>query len=673
MKWFGKSCLAVTLACASAWAQGVEIEDPSSWLVSSLEEWNKLLGQTNGWIGADGIFTIPLSGDDRLATAHSTTTLVVFSDTFVGQVDSGNRIVAWRMPHNTAAVLAGGTPDRAKLTYYWGTNADGSAKSLFEPSTPNAKGNEWYWLQDGIAISGRVFLTAARIAAVGEGYWGFAVTGVAMLVSAPGQPLNFAQYTQVDAPLLYDPIDGRGQIIIGAGILPNTAEAGAPFPDGYIYFYGTQNDFLNKKLVAARVLPHLIQDFSSWRYWDGAGWSTEIGDAVVLTDRVSSELSVTPLADGTYALVFQADTLGSNTAVRIGQSPVGPFGPLIPIWSAPERSDPALGTNILTYNAKAHPHLSEPGTLYITYNVGSTSGSETLANADVTRPRFIRAQISDMQKQQVNCGGGAVGAWGKDRNYSGKTIKYYVGRKIKNAGVVPQKVLRCIRGVFAPKILNYSFANVPPGPCIIRLYFADIYSTAKGMVRFHVDIEGVRVLSNFDVFAAAGGRDRALMREFSAEVDENGLQLKFTPKKGGAFINAIEIISSMQATDYSLSLRDFPIPEAWTSGNWDESHGGKNAVDGDISTAWIGNAGAKRWWLSLGYPRSMFASDVHILFDADSVKNTALLASRDGFEWFDLDEALPAGPCELQYLWIEFMPDEENAVRVPRVLEVDVK
>lgn len=91
------------------------------------------------------------------------------------------------------------------------------------------------------------------------------------------------------------------------------------------------------------------------------------------------------------------------------------------------------------------------------------------------------------------------------------------------------------------------------------------------------------------------------------------------------------------------------------------------------TSAWVGNAGASRWWLSLGYSRSLFVSDVHILFDADSVKNTALLASRDGLEWFDLDETLSLGPCELQYLWIEFIPDGKNAVRVPRVLEVDFK
>ena len=274
---------------------------------------------------------------------------------------------------------------------------------------------------------------------------------------------------------------------------------------------------------------------------------------------------------------------------------------------------------------------------------------------------------------RINAGGIKQRIWIKDFGFGSGTTKYAVNRTIKNVGAIPQKVMQSIRGVFAPAVMNYSFPGVQPGPCKVRLHFADIYATSKGMIQFDVHIEGVRVLKSFDVFAAAGGRDRAIVKEFDTVVNGNGLQLKFTPKKGGAFVNAIEITPSIGAMAYSLQSTMSPPPEAWTSGNWDESHGGKNAVDGDSSTAWIGNAGAKRWWLSLGYSHAMFVSDVQILFDADSVKNTALLASRDGFEWFDLDEALPAGPCELQYLWIEFMPDEENAVRVPRVLEIEVE
>jgi hypothetical protein len=44
--------------------------------------------------------------------------------------------------------------------------------------------------------------------------------------------------------------DGRGEIIFGAGLMPNTAEAGAPQPDGYVYVYGHQNAPSTRSLVA---------------------------------------------------------------------------------------------------------------------------------------------------------------------------------------------------------------------------------------------------------------------------------------------------------------------------------------------------------------------------------------------------------------------------------------
>lgn len=194
---------------------------------------------------------------------------------------------------------------------------------------------------------------------------------------------------QVDTPLHFIPADGRGEMIFGAGIMANTAEAGAPHPDGYIYIYGTQNDPFIKKLVAARVLPNEFEDFGKWRFWDGAAWSPDIETAAPLANRISSELSVSPLPDGRVVLVFQLDTLGRDVAIRIGDGPVGPFGDIVTLWRCPE---PDTGPDIFCYNAKAHPHLSRPGELLISYNVNTFDFFGHFASADIYRPRFINVR-----------------------------------------------------------------------------------------------------------------------------------------------------------------------------------------------------------------------------------------------------------------------------------------
>ena len=46
------------------------------------------------------------------------------------------------------------------------------------------------------------------------------------------------------------------------------------------------------------------------------------------------------------------------------------------------------------YNAKAHPHLSRPGELLISYNVNTFDfWGDFFRDADIYRPRFIRLKL----------------------------------------------------------------------------------------------------------------------------------------------------------------------------------------------------------------------------------------------------------------------------------------
>ena len=138
---------------------------------------------------------------------------------------------------------------------------------------------------------------------------------------------------------------------------------------------------------AARVPPARVADPGAWRFWDGAGWSADLQDLAPICGGVSSELSVTPLPDGRFLLVFQEHGMGEWVAVRLGASPVGPFGPPHRIWRCPEV---ARHEKVFTYNAKAHPHLSPPGEVLISYNVNSLDfWGEFLRDASIYRPRFV--------------------------------------------------------------------------------------------------------------------------------------------------------------------------------------------------------------------------------------------------------------------------------------------
>ncbi len=209
------------------------------------------------------------------------------------------------------------------------------------------------------------------------------------LIKIPaGSKPPFKDARQMDSPFfLTDKKGDSGSF--GAGIYVNTRQAGALHPDGYIYVYGVKG--LAKNLLIARVLPKDFENFNRWNYWNGRAWVGDMYAAVDVTDGVSNELSVSALPDGRYALVFQLGGMSTTVGMRIGASPRGPFGPVIKLWDC---KPDLIEKTFVVYNAKAHPSLSKPGELLISYNINSIEFIKDLSvHPNLYRPRFIRVKF----------------------------------------------------------------------------------------------------------------------------------------------------------------------------------------------------------------------------------------------------------------------------------------
>ena len=66
-----------------------------------------------------------------------------------------------------------------------------------------------------------------------------------------------------------------------------------------------------------------------------------------------------------------------------------------------------------------------------------------------------------------------------------------------------------------------------------------------GQRQFNVGINGTQVLTNFDIVAAAGGKDKAVVEAFTATADGNG-QITVNFSQGAAdypLVNGIEVLS----------------------------------------------------------------------------------------------------------------------------------
>jgi hypothetical protein len=91
--------------------------------------------------------------------------------------------------------------------------------------------------------------------------------------------------------------------------------------------------------------------------------------------------------------------------------------------------------------------------------------------------------------------------------------------------------------------------DCPNGTYTVRLYFAELYHNAPRLRSQQVAINGTVVLKDFDIYAAADGRSKGVMKEFAGHVvDQGSLEITFTSRQGQAQVNVIEVLQEGFAT-----------------------------------------------------------------------------------------------------------------------------
>ncbi len=351
-------------------------------------QWDNMLLQNKGWLGADGIYSVALNGVEKSGEAEGKGTFLWFSDTIIGAIKDDSLQADWEMVHNSVGYLQGNVPDPEKIKFHWRRDAQGKAASMFEPRTAKSKPGNYYWLGDGFfnhQKDSTIYIFAYLIKSLPGGVYPFEDIGVSLIALPKGSRPPFTNQRQLDTPLFIPNSNGKGKVVFGVAVLANTVGAKAPKPDGYIYVYGVRG--MNKELLVARVPDKVFEDFSQWRYWDGSTWGPDVHQAAALTSRVSNEMSVSFMEDGRVLASYQLDTNSPTIAIQTGQTPAGPFQPAKKMYETPEVYE---DLDFYTYNAKAHPHLSKPGELLISYNVNSFDFiADIHKHPHHLRPRFI--------------------------------------------------------------------------------------------------------------------------------------------------------------------------------------------------------------------------------------------------------------------------------------------
>ena len=91
--------------------------------------------------------------------------------------------------------------------------------------------------------------------------------------------------------------------------------------------------------------------------------------------------------------------------------------------------------------------------------------------------------------------------------------------------------------------MTYTIPNRTAGSAqTVTLYFAETYVTAAGQRLFSVSINGTSVLSSFDIYASAGGQNRAIARTFTTTANSSGqVVIQFTAQTENPKVNGITV------------------------------------------------------------------------------------------------------------------------------------
>lgn len=169
------------------------------------------------------------------------------------------------------------------------------------------------------------------------------------------------------------------------------------------------------------------------------------------------------------------------------------------------------------------------------YTVTTTDGGWTAATAPKCAAAFVPLNA-------IDCGGAASGNYVADTGFVGGT-RYSTGNAVDTSLVpnpAPQPVYQTERyGNF-----TYTVSGLAANAAYkVRLQEAEIYWTAAGLRLFDVKINGVQVMTNYDIFAATGAEYKAIALTFNTTADASGaIAIKFITVKDNAKVDGIEIL-----------------------------------------------------------------------------------------------------------------------------------
>jgi len=293
-------------------------------------------------------------------------------------------------------------------------------------------------------------------------------------------------------------------------------------------------------------------------------WSFSGSNPVLITPNYTNaakNATVTFTAAGTYILtvIISDGTQNVTSQVTVVVNPV-PSGLSVSPWATvvPLNSHVNLVANEI--DQFMVPLASQPTiTWSLLSGVGSISSSGVYSSGSVSGPAVVQASgggytaTSELSASngtpiyQINCGAGAISPFVGDEFYSSPNQVFTSTNTINTSNVLdpaPAGVYQSGR-MSNGSPLTYTIPSLTPNASYkVRLHFCDTYFSTTRSRLFNVSCNSNIELPVFDIVANSGGKNIAVIEEFTCPADSTGkLTLVFTPVTNNVLISGIEVIS----------------------------------------------------------------------------------------------------------------------------------
>lgn len=351
-----------------------------------------------GWLGADGAYSVPLGGGRSLW---------FFADTFVGPSTAASRKQENGFIHNSIATSTC-SGQSCSFHYYWRGMNTSHQGAMF--SVPGSN-TDWFWPMDGFIYNGTLYLALMQMHAAGNGgAFGFAYSGAQMA--------SIRHYTAAPDQwsITYQNLNTGASAIPGASIIVNQGPNGNPDPSNpqganYAYFF---------TVVPAHAAPYLAllrlplsqldaaarPENNSWEYLKkDATWGRWLGaDSVLPGDNAAvirpgaTEMTVRYHSSANQWIAVYPLGLRTQAHYAVSSSLTHSWGTSKDLYSYPEMqsSNPNFTPNVFCYADKEHVELESAGQFVFTYACNSRRDSDVTKNMNLYHPVVVKRSLPTM-------------------------------------------------------------------------------------------------------------------------------------------------------------------------------------------------------------------------------------------------------------------------------------